>query len=306
VVTPEGRRSVRRDRPAPDPPIDCFYVYPTVSRDRGLNADLSVGPEERAAAITQAARFSSVCRVWAPIYPQLTTDALRGTYGPVTVAAAHTAYAGLLSAWEDYLTHDNEGRGVVLIGHSQGAFLLDALIRRVVDRQALQRRLLVSTLLLGGQVEVPLGRAVGGDFQNVPACTAPTQVGCVVAYSTFEGEPPPDAVFARGDTSIGALLGLVPRPGRGMRVLCTNPAALDGASAPLDTYLPTRPPSACSERRRVCRWPSRPGSSSPVATRPGARSATVPAGSTSRRGHRMRAHACAPTSGPGGDCTSTT
>ena len=61
--------------PAKDPPIDCFYVYPTVSRDRGLNSDL-VMDEENDAAAAQFARFASVCRPFAPKYRQMTVGAI--------------------------------------------------------------------------------------------------------------------------------------------------------------------------------------------------------------------------------------
>src|SRR3982751_6309288 len=57
---------------AKDPPVDCFYVYPTVSNDQGLNSDMNVGREEKLAAETQFARFASVCRPFAPIYRQMT------------------------------------------------------------------------------------------------------------------------------------------------------------------------------------------------------------------------------------------
>jgi len=238
VEKADGTEEAERATSA-DPGIDCFYVYPTVSRDGSLNSDLSIDPEERAVAIAQASRFSSVCRVYAPMYRQLTTSALGGGEGKVTLAAALTAYLSVQHAWQDYLAHDNGGRGVVLIGHSQGAFMLDALVRRVIDKSPAQRKLLVSALLIGGNVRVPDGRDVGGDFQNVPACTASAQTGCVVAYSAFQGDPPNDAYFGRTDTSVASDLGLAPQPAVGQHVLCTNPAALGGGAAPLDTYLPT-------------------------------------------------------------------
>src|SRR4249919_1209664 len=60
-----GYGSVGKSVPAKDPPLDCFYIYPTVSRDNGLNSDLNMS-EELVAAAAQAARFSSVCKVYAP------------------------------------------------------------------------------------------------------------------------------------------------------------------------------------------------------------------------------------------------
>ena len=73
---PGGAADVEPAAPAADPPIDCFYVYPTVSRQKTINANLTIDPEERAVAAAQAARFSQVCRVYAPMYPQLTLAAI--------------------------------------------------------------------------------------------------------------------------------------------------------------------------------------------------------------------------------------
>jgi len=49
------------------PAIDCFYVYPTVSDQKTLNANRHIDPEERSIALYQAARYSQYCRVFAPV-----------------------------------------------------------------------------------------------------------------------------------------------------------------------------------------------------------------------------------------------
>jgi hypothetical protein len=237
VVRANGTTYVQRARPARNPSIDCFYVYPTVSTQPTANATLHIDPQERAVAIAQASRFSQVCRVYAPMYPQLTVAAIRNGIRP---QAAVIAYLGVLSAWQDYLAHYNKGRGVVLIGHSQGASLLIALIKREVDPSPTERHRLVSALLMGGNVTVPTGQVVGGDFAHIPACQGNTQTGCVVAYSTFSSPPPADSFFGRVGTSISALSGLSPTSAAGLEVLCTNPAALAGGAGPLTPYFPTR------------------------------------------------------------------
>ena len=207
------------------PPIDCFYVYPTVSDQKTPNANLTVDPTERSIALYQAARFSSVCRVYAPMYRQLTLSAIGGT---VTPAESATAYADVQAAWLSYLHHDNHGRGVVLIGHSQGSFLLRQLITTQIDPDPSVRRLLVSAVLAGGNVTVKTGSDIGGDFHHVPACHSASQVGCVIAYSTFDAVPPAGSLFGRTAAADRS-------------VLCTDPAALAGGSGLLDPVLPTQP-----------------------------------------------------------------
>jgi Protein of unknown function (DUF3089) len=234
VVRGNGSRSVQRFSPTKNPPVDCFYVYPTVSLQGTLNANLDVDPEERTVATQQASRFSQVCRVYAPIYPQLTETAVaQGAINPRTTAVA---YRGLLAAWNDYLAHDNHGRGVVVIGHSQGAALLIGLIKREIDPNPGERHLLVSALLMGGNVAVPKNKVVGGDFAHIPACQANAQTGCVIAYSTFNAPPPADSYYGRLSTSINAHDGIEPTSLTGLQVLCTNPASLNGGSAPLVPY----------------------------------------------------------------------
>ncbi len=225
-ATPSGRvLGASPPKTVAHPKIDCFYVYPTVSDQKTANADLTVDPTERSIALFQAARFSSECRIFAPVYRQLTISAISG---PVTAAESATAYNDIKAAWLTYLSRYNHGRGVVLIGHSQGTFILRQLIASQIDPHPALRRLLVSAVLLGGNVTVKQGADVGGDFKHIRACHTATQVGCVIAYSTFDAVPPTDSLFGRTTAP-------------GQQVLCTNPAALAGGSGVLDPILPSQP-----------------------------------------------------------------
>jgi hypothetical protein len=153
----------------------------------------------------------------------------------VTSEAVAIAYGDVRDAWRDYLAHDNRGRGVVLIGHSQGAGMLTQLIRREIDRNPKVRRRLVAAYLMGGNVVVPKGRDVGGDFAHVPACRKRSQTGCVIAFSAFNEPPPSDALFGRAETAFSRVRG---RSAANSEVLCVNPASLRGGSAPLHAYFP--------------------------------------------------------------------
>ena len=221
--------------PAAKPPIDCFYVYPTISSETTINADLKIGTEEQAVATAQAALFSQTCSVYAPMYRQLTQVAINKP-SSITLAAALIAYDDVYTAFQNYMAHYNNGRGIVFIGHSQGAMMLIALLRAEVDPNPAVRKLLVSALLMGGNLTVPIGKTVGGDFQNIPECASTTQTGCVVAYSSFDATPAKDAAFSRVDSSINVFANKSTVPSQ---VVCVNPAAPAGGTAPLSMYLPT-------------------------------------------------------------------
>ena len=214
VIPANGSRTTVAVSVPPSPPIDCFYVYPTVAEDYAGNAPLKVEPEERETAITQAARFSHVCRVYAPLYRQVSAHA--GTVGPFGLKIPQGNYAyevtDVRAAWHDYLAHYNGGRGVVLIGHSEGAGLLRDLI---ADEYSKFRKVFVSAILLGGDVNVDSQNR----FHGIPACTSPSQLRCIVAYSSWDKTPPSSAFLEHVEPS--------------KHVLCVNPAALTGGSAPI-------------------------------------------------------------------------
>jgi hypothetical protein len=234
AVAADGSETVERFR-ADRRPIDCFYVYPTVSPQQTLNATREIDDALRGVATIQASRFSSVCRVWAPVYRQVTVAGLTDLTQARSVGVP-LAYGDVRAAWRDYLRHDNHGRGVVLIGHSQGTGLLTRLIAEEIDGRPSVRRRLVSALLIGGNVLVPAGRDVGGSFQHVPACRSRAQVGCVAAYSSFLQTPPDPSLFARGSRSaFEAIFGLGTR-GDDLQTLCVNPAAPGGGGAPLSSF----------------------------------------------------------------------
>ena len=227
-ISPSGKvLRTERVRRVSRPKVDCFYVYPTVSDDRAPQADRSIDPELRSIALYQAARYSRDCRVYAPVYRQIT---LQGLLNPQTVTPAmrESAYADVRAAWREYLSRHNKGRGVLIVGHSQGTFMLRPLIQQEIDRKASVRRRVVAAYLLGGTVLVPKGEDVGGDFRNVAACRSNTQIGCVVAFNTYNAPVPDDTRFGKTAEE-------------GREVLCNNPASLRGGAGNLDAILPAEP-----------------------------------------------------------------
>lgn len=210
VELANGSSYVERAKPSKRPPIDCFYVYGTVSGQSTENANLKIGAEERQAAVHQASRFSQACRVYAPIYRQLTTAAISAP-GGVTLQGIVTAYFGVVGAFDEYLADYNHGRGFVLIGDSQGAAILTELIREQIDPNPLLRAKLVSAILLGGNVIVPEGKTVGGSFEHIPTCQSELQTGCLIAFFELPPGTADPVVLRAGDERTDS------QPGSGVR-----------------------------------------------------------------------------------------
>jgi hypothetical protein len=247
VVAASGKLTREDWTPNPNAAIDCFYVYPTVSNDPTGNSDMNPGPEEKSVIRAQFARFGSVCRTYAPLYRQITLTALRSMIAgkPMAVDRA-LAYNDVLDAWNYYLEHDNKGRGVVLIGHSQGSGVLTQLIKNEIDGKPVQSRL-VSALLLGTSLPVPKGKDVGGAFQGIPLCHSASQTGCVIAYASFRANTPPP-----GNSRFGHVAG------ENMAAACANPAALGGGSGELHAYLGSRGSGVVSAEAQPRPWVNPP------------------------------------------------
>jgi hypothetical protein len=223
VIARDGSRTEEPFTAGTDPMADCFYVYPTVSEAPGRNAPLKVTDAEIRTVRAQAARFAQVCRVFAPMYRQITRKGL--VSGGLTDQKARAlAYSDVLSAFNDYLNTDNAGRPFVLIGHSQGSWNLTQLIQQQIDGDQVLRQRLLSALLLGGTLTTAPGQPAHGTFLNVPVCRSPEQSGCVVGYSTYAGTPPANGIFGRSTST--------------QQAMCVNPAALLGRDE-LSAYLPT-------------------------------------------------------------------
>jgi hypothetical protein len=239
VTAPDGSTTVVNPPFARKPKFDCFYVYPTVSGQPTTNADQSIDPEQIAIAQYQAARFSTQCRVYAPIYRQLTLAAIFSNSPEGQADAIRLAYSDVRAAWRDYLAHYNRGRPFVLIGHSQGTGMLTGLLRKQIEphRKVVDR--MISALLLGGNVTTERGSVAGGSFRHVPICESPKQFGCVIAFSAFNETPPDDTKFGRSTGRFADVFGLPSGPDQ--EVVCTNPAALGGGEAPIGSMLRSEP-----------------------------------------------------------------
>ena len=217
----------------------CFYVHPTDSLAASANTGLAPTKLDIYVANEQAAPLSQVCDVWAPSYRSQTwTTVEKFLAGDQAIMRSTftVAYDSVLPAWQWFLAHTN-GKPIILVGDSQGSAILIHLISAQLDHEpSVLRRLLVA-ILVGGNLQIPVGKTAGATFTNVPLCTAGTQTGCAIAFSSYPSQPPPDSVFGRPGQ--GVSLQSFQTAKAGQQVACVNPAALNGGPGDLDPYLLT-------------------------------------------------------------------
>lgn len=232
--------SIKPYQAALSPEVDCFYVYPTASVDPGENSDRLTDLQEQQTTALQLGLYGSVCRQFAPIYKQrtLTTLALQSFASEAlpdnfAANASNVAYADVLDSFKHYIANLSEGRGFILVGHSQGSSMLRRLIAEEIETKPELLNRLIAAHIPGSNVLVPIGQDVGGSFKQVSACRSENQTGCVIAFSAYRKGDPQLANPRYGLSTVA-----------GTQALCVNPAALSGGSSTTEPHIPRVLPPA--------------------------------------------------------------
>lgn len=227
IVFSDGSTQLEPFVDVEDQAVDCFYVYPTVSLDLTVNADLEPG-REIGTTYVQAARYRSVCKMYAPMHRQVSLIglALGLTGGDVDAQAAFDlAYGDVVDAFMQFVAN-GQGRGFILIGHSQGTAHLVRLIQEEIETQPYLAQRMVAAHLLGLVVELPNDGDVGATFQSTRPCNFDSEIGCFVNYSSFRETNPPrveDGFFGITQSE-------------DTRAACTHPVDLGSGRLDLDSY----------------------------------------------------------------------
>src|SRR3954471_19038951 len=98
-VEPDGSPRVAPAAVRKEPPVDCFYVYPTVSNQPAPNATQTADPEVRSIALYQAQRFSTKCRLFVPLYREVTAAGVTLASQTHDTSPYATAFTDVEEAW---------------------------------------------------------------------------------------------------------------------------------------------------------------------------------------------------------------
>lgn len=168
--------------------VDVFYLYPTSFFSRKeWNADLSdekvnKSTDERAVK-NQASVFNGSCKVYIPRYRQATFQTYFSLSDPDARKAFDLAYEDVKNAFQYYLDTYNNGRPIIIAGHSQGTTHAKQLLKDFFDGKPLQKQL-VCAYLLG----MPVYK---NEFKNIPPSESPEQTGCFITWRSYlQGNEP--------------------------------------------------------------------------------------------------------------------
>ena len=163
---------------------DVFYVYPTLNTkksDKRWNVPLTDIEQQKkvleSALPFQGSAFAEAGRFYSPFYR---SAHLRSYYvtDPKGKEALEFAYADVRAAFLYYLEHYNNGRPIILAGHSQGSTHCGLLLQEFFDGKPLQNQLVVAYL--------PGVGISPTDLKHIPLLTTPAATGGYVAWNTFK------------------------------------------------------------------------------------------------------------------------
>lgn len=164
--------------------IDVFYIYPTLltdDKDKRWNVEIN-DQEHRSEVLNSAVKFqtsawASAGSVFVPYYRQAHIRSYSSLDGKGREALL-LAYSDIRAAFEEYLLKYNNGKGIILAGHSQGGTHVSLLLKEFFDGKPLQKQLVAAYLP---------GIGVNADeFGTVKLMTKPNETGGFVTWNTFK------------------------------------------------------------------------------------------------------------------------
>lgn len=164
--------------------VDVFYIYPTLFLDKKdprwnipLNDSVQQSKVLNSAVQYQASAFAEGGRMFVPFYRQAHIRAYRQMENGGKDALLF-AYADIRAAFKHYLEFYNNGRPILLAGHSQGSTHITLLLKEFFDEKPLQKQLIAAY--------IPGIGLAKDEFCSIKLMTEPTQTGGFVSWNTFK------------------------------------------------------------------------------------------------------------------------
>ena len=165
-----------------DKPVDVFFMHPTTYLDQkdGMNASLdneTVNAASKSVTAHQGGVFAGTCNLYAPHYRQASIAVL-GLDEKAQETYLSVGLGDMAAAFRYYMENFNQGRPLILAGHSQGSNLTLWFLSRYSALVPSHR--LVAAYLIGWSV-------TDRDLEQLglPLGEKPEQTGCIITWNTI-------------------------------------------------------------------------------------------------------------------------
>lgn len=187
AVHPEGDQTVFSDFTNSNEklPVDIFFVYPTLLTDKNntrWNADIYDAKTRDyvlgSSVKFQASAWYSTGDLYVPYYRQAHLRVFRETFWKNGGQEAYEmAYNDIKIAFEAYLNNFNNGRPIIIAGHSQGAGHAKRLLQDFFDNKPLKNKL-IAAYLVGTKI-------TNDDFSSIPLMKNKKETGGFITWNTY-------------------------------------------------------------------------------------------------------------------------
>lgn len=162
--------------------VDVFFIHPTTDvtgfkgnaniDNKAINNQTDDFPIKY-----QASVFNESCKVYAPRYRQAALHNFFTKNNETSQKAFDIAYQDIKAAFEYYLKNYNNGKPIIIAGHSQGSMHAQRLLREYFDGKPLQNQL-VEAYIIGFPTHE-------NQFQDLKISEKADTFGGYISYSTF-------------------------------------------------------------------------------------------------------------------------
>jgi Protein of unknown function (DUF3089) len=184
-----------------DTVADVFFLHPTTytkrisSNNAAIDDDYLNAKTDYSSILYQASVFNQQCRIFSPRYRQASIKVFFEKDEEANEKAFDIAYADIKKAFEYYLQHWNNGRPIIIAGHSQGSKFARQLLKDYFENKPLYRQLVVA-YITGWSVPKEY-------FTTLKMCADSLQTGCICSWRTFRnGYVPSYLRFEKGNSFV--------------------------------------------------------------------------------------------------------
>lgn len=164
--------------------VDVFFLHPTTFTDKKRKYESNANEKDsvindktdKSSILYQASVFNQIGRIYAPRYRQAHINRYY-MYGDDQKNAFNFAYLDIVDAFDHYLKNYNQGRPIIIAGHSQGTTHAIRLIKEYVDNHTIQNKIILYYL-----IGMPVKK---NEFSNVCPCTKKNELGCFYSWRTY-------------------------------------------------------------------------------------------------------------------------